>query len=586
MLRIRKSELGNLSRREFLEYTARFIPLGLMGSLVSCKNDFSSSSSNPSHKTPKKNPIPSKGYFIDQKNGDDKNSGTKENPWKTISKANTSVRPGNTVFIRKGEYMETISPEKLGFGDAPIIYQNFPGETPTIRGKKGSIAAVDLRGKLYVEVRGINIARPLRRYADLTGASYCTLEDILMDKINKEQGVTLGSYGTPENVETSYNKILGCEIHGYPKYTGDVALETLSIFGGNKVHSNLVENCEIIDADHVAINLKGAGHPNKAIGPNHNIIRLCTISNPLHHSLQEGYGAHSNLYELNHILQSGDGKSPENDGEGVHLAPLNSIFRFNTIESSGSTDSSRLESGIGLSWNKLREKFYFAGNNKFYNNDIVDNRGSGIGISVGITPEDCHQFQDSLILGSEFLNNIITGNAETLKGNYKGAEIVYRFWQSKECIKRQGHKESSMPKDTYRSNNIGRYQGQRVIRVEWPELHGFYSLEEASEILPLKFKDNFSGRVTEANKGDFLTFAKNSAVESRELKVNDARYFIAPSDWEMADKIQIGEQISEIESIDYKKNIIYLEKTLTWNEKDGVSLPFSGTRPNIGAIEF
>ena len=573
----------NYSRRKFLHDLTKGTALTLLGyHLTSCKNSPFSGNGDDGNNNPDE-PTPTAAFYVDQKNGNDKNSGTKDNPWKTIAKAN-SVNPGSIVFIRKGNYQETISPEKSGFGKAPIIYQNFPNETPIIRGKKGSIAAIDLRDKLYVKVRGINIIYPLRRYADLTGASYCTLEDILMDKIGKEQGVTLGNYGTDENIETSFNKIRGCEIHGYPKYTGDVALETISIFGGDKVHSNLLEDCEIINADHVVINLKGVGHPNKAIGPHHNIIRLCTISNPLHHSIQEAYGAHSNLYELNHIFQSGDGKSSENDGEGVHLNPINSIFRFNTIESSGSTDiTNTLQSGIGLSWNKSREKFYFAGNNKFYNNNVVNNRGPGIGISVGITLEDCYQFPDSLILGSEFVNNIIAGNAETLKGNYNGAEIVYRFWQSKECLKRNGVHISQMPKDIYRNNNMGSYPGQRVIRVQWPELHGFYSLEEASEYLPLTIKDNFSGKIAGVNKGDFLAFANDSAAESSELKVNDSRYFAAPPDWEIADEIQIGEQRSKIDSIDYKRNIIHLSQPLSWGEGQGISLPYEGERPSIGA---
>ncbi len=559
--------------------------LSLLGyNLASC-NNFSSSSNGNGNDNPNdpNKPLPLTAFYIDQKNGNDKNPGTNDKPWKTIIKANASVKPGSIIFIRKGSYLEAISPQSSGLDNAPIIYQNFPDETPIIRGRKDSRAAIDLRGKSHIEVRGIDIVKPLRGYADLTGASYCTLEDILMDKIGKEHGVTLGTYGTDEDIETSYNKILGCEIYGYPKYIGGVALETLSIFGGNEVHSNLVENCEIINADHIAVYLKGSGYPNKKIGPNHNIIRLCTISNPLHHSISESYGAHSNLYELNHILQSGDGISPENDGEGVHLAPINSIFRFNIIESSGSTDLlNRLESGIGLSWNKLREKFYFAGNNKFYHNSIIKNRGPGIGISIGITPEDCHQFPDSLILGSEFVNNIIAGNAETLEGDYNRAEIVYRFWQSKECIKRQGREESPMPKDIYRSNNIGRHPGQRVIRIEWPELHGFYTLEEASESLPLTFKDNFSGKIAGSNKGDFLTFAKNSAAESAELRVNDARYFIASPDWETADEIQIGDQRSKIDSIDYKSNVIYLSQPLSWEKGQGISLPYEGERPGIG----
>lgn len=581
----------NYSRRKFLRDITHGALIGILGSTVlSCRNSSSHNSDNgndagsPDPPDTPKTPIPLTAFYIDQRNGDDKNSGSKTSPWKTISKANQSLKQGSIVFIRNGNYHETISPVNSGASEAPMIFQNFPGENPRITGKRSSIAAIDLRNKSYVDVKGIDVILPFRRYADLTGSSHCSLEDILMKKIGKEHGVVLGTYDTPDNVETSFNKVISCEIHGYSRNLRTSALETLSIFGGNGVHSNLIENCDIINADHVGINLKGMGHKSRVIGPHHNIIRLCNIANPLHHSISENYGANSNLYEYNHILQSGDGQTPENDGEGIHLAPLNSIFRFNIIESSGSIDIlNRLESGIGLNWNSFRDKFYFAGNNKFYNNDIKNNRGPGIGISIGITPEDCHKFPERLIIGSEFINNIISGNGKKLQHGYKSAEIMYRFWQSKECLRRNGEQISQMPDDIYRSNNIGQFSGQRVIRIDWPKFRGFYTLEAASEFLPLVLKSNFSGKANPSSNGDYLAFAKESAKESYELKVNDARYFIAPPNWNHHDEIQLNGQRVEIDNIDYKKNIIYLSNPTSWEKGQGVSLKYNGKNPSIGA---
>lgn len=43
-------------------------------------------------------------YYLDSVNGDDDNPGTSELPWKTLTKAKSSVVSGDTVFVRNGSY--------------------------------------------------------------------------------------------------------------------------------------------------------------------------------------------------------------------------------------------------------------------------------------------------------------------------------------------------------------------------------------------------------------------------------------------------------------------------------------------------
>jgi hypothetical protein len=53
-------------------------------------------------------------YYIDGGAGNDQNPGSLSSPWKTITKANTQLQPGDTVYIRKGTYQETINPQNSG----------------------------------------------------------------------------------------------------------------------------------------------------------------------------------------------------------------------------------------------------------------------------------------------------------------------------------------------------------------------------------------------------------------------------------------------------------------------------------------
>lgn len=68
----------------------------------------------------------------------DDNPGTKEAPWKTISKAAAALMPGQRVVISGGIYRETVRPARGGTApDQMISYEAAPGETVVV---KGSVA--------------------------------------------------------------------------------------------------------------------------------------------------------------------------------------------------------------------------------------------------------------------------------------------------------------------------------------------------------------------------------------------------------------------------------------------------------------
>ena len=558
------------------------------------------STDKPNPENPEKPEVPRNSvvYYVDD-TGKDSNSGKFDLPI-SLKRANELAAGAVTFYLRAGDYNESIFPLKSGTSSKPVIYENFGSDIVNVRGNKKYTAAVNLGKKSNVIVKGIRITNPARRYADLTGASYCTLEGIIMKGIKgKEQAVTLGTYGTNVNIPTHHNKIIDCEITGYDTEVS-AALETISLF--YNAHNNLIEGCTITNADHVAIYLKGLGNKLKAIGPHHNVISDCVIVNPLHHSIAEGYGANNNLYQFLSILQSGSNNA--DDAEGIHLAPNDGLFRHVVITESGSRDvENRLEGGAGFAWNALRGKHYFSGGNIFAHCTLTGNRGPGVGVAIGVSGEDCAFY--SKLKSSEFVNSIISGNAKNVTKGSKLAEIIYRGWQSTDCIDQIGKKELVMPQDVYRYNIIGEFSGQKVIKVEGFENSGFFTIKEAERFLPLNFIDNegaspnfvnernsdysLSNQSPAIDSGDFLTSAQNGGNGSRELRVRNARYFVGPPVWDpfviKPDYIQIGNQVSLIKEIDYLSNTIYLHEALNWNKGDGVSYEYKGLRPDRGAFE-
>jgi hypothetical protein len=64
--------------------------------------------------------------------GSDDDPGSLDRPWRTIGHAVSRLRPGDTLFLRGGTYLERPTVEVSGTAAAPITVQSYPGETAVI----------------------------------------------------------------------------------------------------------------------------------------------------------------------------------------------------------------------------------------------------------------------------------------------------------------------------------------------------------------------------------------------------------------------------------------------------------------------
>lgn len=79
----------------------------------------------------------SKTYFVSQTHPEasDKNDGTKDSPFRTISKAAQVLQPGEKVIVNSGIYRETVSPAKGGNNAGEmILYEAAPGAKVIVTG--------------------------------------------------------------------------------------------------------------------------------------------------------------------------------------------------------------------------------------------------------------------------------------------------------------------------------------------------------------------------------------------------------------------------------------------------------------------
>ena len=94
-----------------------------------------------SHPPLRKNPPPSQrpmakgpAFFMDAKNGDDKNDGSRKAPWRTVRHSLTRLKAGDTLYLFGGTYYENVYLALVGRKDAVITIRSLPGEQAILDG--------------------------------------------------------------------------------------------------------------------------------------------------------------------------------------------------------------------------------------------------------------------------------------------------------------------------------------------------------------------------------------------------------------------------------------------------------------------
>ena len=101
------------------------------------------------------------GYFVSPQ-GSDSNPGTLARPFKTIQKCAELVRPGETCWLRKGTYRETVRPIASGTKSKPITFAAYQKEPVTISGTE----LVDNWSKHRDAIYRTEVELPVDGYSD------------------------------------------------------------------------------------------------------------------------------------------------------------------------------------------------------------------------------------------------------------------------------------------------------------------------------------------------------------------------------------------------------------------------------------
>jgi len=500
------------------------------------------------------NPLLATIYYI-AKTGNDNNPGTETEPWQTISKANTTLRPGDTVYIRAGTYEETIKPSRSGTEGNYLTYKAYEGETVKITNISNG---VELDNKCYVIIDRINIINIERKFIYIwgSGAHHNIVQNCYMD------GNTSGHGWGSVHIHggSTYNKILNNTIkNGH----GDVVYIT------KESCYNLVQGNEIDGrgCGHATLSIRGFEGDKVMAG--YNIIKNNIIHGGSDDNLHPSQWTEHNFFDGN-IMHT----TTIEPGSGYKACG----GYYNVVRNNIAYDN--VGYGFGIYTNLYTPASPEAKGNIFYNNVSYDNGGGGDNMHSGFR---LVVYKGGLPLHHTIvINNII----------YKNFKEMY--------LTVANHDKSKYYNNIFQRNNIFHNNpGDKTIKY----FETMYSLVEMESNYPNEFKDNLevdplfvdaknydfhllpNSQMIDA--GRYLTFTTSSGSGTK-IYVENANFFCDGFGLIEGDLIQLEGQTdrAKITKVDYDNNTLTLNTTLTWYSGQGVSLAYNGSAPDIGAFEY
>lgn len=492
-----------------------------------------------------------KTYYVDKHNGYDDNSGlSPETPWRTIQKANQSLKPGDTVYIMAGTYHQTIKPENSGEAGQPITYARYQNDEVII---SDVTMGVDLRNKHYVVIDGLTIRNTKYWvYMRFQPSTHNTIKNCQMEKCTSGwAGIYMGGDVNKEG-NSHHNKILNNTLKGKCRPNNLIQCSSGATY-------NLIQGNEFFYGPHAAVELEGRSYPT-----HHNIIKDNVFHNYYHTALIVYTNAHHTLIEGNTILDSGE-KHFQNDcgseedrtaarryHRAIQLGGSYNIIRKNVLINNGSfcLESKDDESSL-------------ARHNRIYHNTLYKNHMALYSNCEG----SVHQ-------------NILKNNIFYKNEDYE----VHRYVTG------------SPKKDFFIQNDI---RGAPIYH--YPD--GEVSLSFMQSQYPQKWKKNISQNplfIDEKERdlhlkpssplidaGAFLT-QTTSQGNGKQIPVEDACYFMDGWGILEGDRVQLeGEvQSAKVTKVDYENNTLHVNRPLSWFSGQKVSLAHSGYAPDLGAFEY
>jgi chitodextrinase len=516
-------------------------------------------------------------YYVSSA-GSDSSNGSINAPFATIQHAANIVNPGDTVYVRGGTYYQRVSLTRSGSSAGYITFQNYPGESPVLDGRGFGagymFAATDVS---YLKIIGLTVQNytggGIFVQTSAGKASHIEIRD------NTVQNQTCDSTQTYLNDAISINawpwqssnSITDIVIDGnsLSNINNVCANEALTISG--EIHRFQITNNTLDAVTDIGIDVIGQnenGYYGRAGEfPTDGIISGNEIKNSQTDSAQYAAaiyldGAQNVTIEKNIVHDNSDiGIDPSTEQSG--FTTQNIIIRNNVLLNNGR--------GIdfGASWNGTDEGVRIA-----HNTVAVTATGKQSCFSMGkgtdiVGKNNIAYFGSTGTFYPIETLNIVTGtDTQILDYNlyYPASQSNMAYWYGTNS----GGFYSSLSAYQAGTGQDAHAKGQNPMFVDLTNDN--FALQSGSPAI---------------DAGGFLT-STTSAGSGTTIPVADAKYFnngygisgVA------GDTIMVGSNTATVTGVDYDTNTLTVDRSISWNSGDGVSYPYAGSRPDMGAFEY
>lgn len=501
----------------------------------------------------------------------------------SLDTANSSAAAGDVVILRGGTYTTGISLKQSGTPTAGIAFKNYGGET--------------------VRVMGVTLA------IDLANRSYITLDGISADTV--DYWLRLNAC---DHICVFHSTFTGLRTNSQPNWPDGLVIS-------NSSHHNWVKNCS---AGGIGYALP-SGSPS-AIGgmflgdweiandqSSYNLIENNTFYHGGHHVLEinSGYNIIRNNYFHNENW-TGTCAHPETNNrcadrniiieDNTGIDAVRNVIEGNVIAYEGVPADGNTSAGMSV-----RTQSNIMRNNLFFYND-----GPGLVLYTGSgQPYDASHghIYNNVFFHNGFTAIVMTGsdgryNSGLLFDNTGGTSgrqstnVSIRnnlFWDN------NGTSVSFYYTNAASEDIVGNYYqtvanrdatGNSAVTLASGNLQStadplFANTSGTPDVSnPNQFDFHVQPGSPAVNAGVFLT-KTTTAGSGTVIPLEDAGFFIDGFGIVPGDRIQLQgqSQTAGITSVDYSTNQLTIDTTLTWTAGLGVSLPYSGQAPDIGAFE-
>ena len=336
--------------------------------------------------------------------------------------------------------------------------------------------------------------------------------------------------------------------------------------------------CQVVECTYVLIEgnaFARVGHcPLQISMTNNLVVRSNCFHNPWGRNY-EFWASGRALVEGNIVTEALD-SAHSADSRAKNLL-IDGIIRFNRVYGNRHTPLNS-SSYVPVNYH-VRDPFRFV-NSRVYHNTIADNLGYGWEIT-GVNVSS-NVFVNNIF----FMNDRCGGNVQIVRGaGIAGDNLflnnVFRGTEAGQRVLRYG--------DRFRT--VDEANRESVVRGHWREFEDNLDVDPCfvdSENRDFRLR---SGSPC-IDSGRALTVTRR-AGRGREVPVDDGRYFYDGFgiEGEEGDRVAIGtgDRIARIEKVllnYYQPDLLVVDREMTWDEGDPVSLPWSGEAPDIGAYEY